>query len=247
MANWYDPQIWARRRGGNIFSCKIPYFGLEDPICMRVLILLAHADDETLGAGGLIQKLLAGGHEVQLRIVSDGVVALRGQPSDNRAALAGACTLLGISDWQALGFPDQQFERAGVAEIAAAVAATVAPPDLILSHSASDLNQDHRITAEAARILGRPRSRPVALLACEIPCVAAWNGQPFRPQLYVDIAPFLETKIAAFALYTHENRLFPDPYSPEGLRALARFRGMEGGMAAAEAFEVIRWYGHCHF
>jgi LmbE family N-acetylglucosaminyl deacetylase len=211
---------------------------------MRALILLAHADDETLGAGGLIQKLLARGHEVQLRIVSEGVVALRGQPSDNRQALAEACKLLGVSDWQSLGFADQQFERAGVAEIARAAAASIEPPDLIVSHSASDLNQDHRITAEAARILGRPRGRQVSLLACEIPCVAAWNGNAFRPGFYVDIAPFLETKIAAFSLYTDENRAFPDPYSPEGLRTLARFRGMESGLEAAEAFEVLRCYDH---
>ena len=209
---------------------------------MQVLLLLAHADDESLGAGGFVQKLLAQGHKVQLLIVSDGVVAMRNDDSDNRFALRKACTLLGITDWQCLDFPDQRFDTFPIAEIANRASSLVKAPDLIITHAETDLNRDHRIVAEVARIIGRPRGRAVSILACEIPSVSRWNGQEFAPNFYVSLTEAqLARKIQAFGVYQNEVRTFPDPYSAEGLRNLARFRGQESGSMAAEAFRVVRW------
>ncbi len=211
---------------------------------MQVLILLAHADDETLGTGGTIQQLIQQGHQVQLAIASEGIVKLRDEASDNRASLAKACQQLGISNWVTLGLPDQQFERIPVADICRLAQPKLSiDPDLIISHSQKDLNRDHRIIAEVAHILGRPRTKPISLLACEIPSVTIWHGNPFHPQFYVGLTTTqLEKKLEAFAAYKHEIRAFPDPYSLKGLRILAQNRGMESGFEAAEAFEVIRWY-----
>ena len=209
---------------------------------MDILLLLAHADDETLGAGGTIQKMLAKGHHVRLIIVSDGVVAMRDNQSDNRQALGQACEILGITEKICLGFKDQQFETYPIAEIANQVFRIMGQPDLIITHSEKDLNQDHRIVNEVAKIVARPRGKQISILACEIPFVAAWNQQAFQPQLFVDITDFLDTKIKAFEVYQNELRHFPDPYSREGLKTLARYRGMEAGYKAAEGFEVIRWF-----
>ncbi|MDX1909098.1 MAG: PIG-L deacetylase family protein [Bacteroidia bacterium] len=210
---------------------------------MKVTLLLAHADDESLGVGGTVPYLIARGAEVQLVVVSDGVVGLRDGQPDNRPALEAACAVLGIRTYTCLGIPDQRFETVPVGEIARAAGKVLGAPDLIISHAHTDLNRDHRITLEVARILARPRGQQVGLLGCEIPCVSAWNQQPFQPQLYIDIEPWLETKLRAFGCYVHEGRTFPDPYSPEGLRILAQHRGMESGLAAAEGFVVYRWYG----
>ncbi|MEM9986541.1 MAG: PIG-L deacetylase family protein [Bacteroidota bacterium] len=211
---------------------------------MQVLILLAHADDETLGAGGTIQQLIQQGHQVQLLIASEGLVKLREEAADNRASLAKACELLGLSEWDTLGLPDQQFEGVPVADICRLLPSRLTfEPDLIISHSQKDLNRDHRIIAEVAHIVGRPRAKPVSLLACEIPSVSIWHGYPFHPTFYVGLTSAqLDKKLEAFAAYKHEIRPFPDPYSLEGLRILAQNRGMESGLEAAEAFELIRWY-----
>jgi N-acetylglucosamine malate deacetylase 1 len=211
---------------------------------MKVLLLLAHADDETLGVGGTAQQLLAQGHAVHAMIASEGVVDLRPQAADNRPALAHACAHLGLADWQCLDLPDQRFETIPVAEIASQVGRQLPfAPDVIITHSARDLNCDHRIIAEVGHILGRPRGRAVSILACEIPCVSLWHGTPFAPTCYVGLTEAqLARKIEAFGFYLAEHRAFPDPYSSQGLETLARQRGMEAGYAAAEAFEVIRWY-----
>ncbi|MDX2248610.1 MAG: PIG-L deacetylase family protein [Bacteroidia bacterium] len=209
---------------------------------MDVLLLLAHADDETLGAGGLVCKLSRKGHTVRLIVVSDAVVAMRPETSDNRLALDKACQILGIKNYHSLRFRDQQFDSYPVAQIANAISEKMGTPDLIITHSPKDLNRDHRQVYEAAMIVTRPRGRQISVITCEIPFVATWNQQPFRPQLFVDISETLEEKIKAFEAYSNEIRTFPDPYSSEGLRTLARYRGMESGYSAAEGFEVIRMF-----
>lgn len=211
---------------------------------MKVLIFLAHADDESLGTGGAIPYLLERGHQLQLIIASDGVVSMRKQADDNRLALDEACGILGLDNYSTLDFPDQAFENVLQANMVNAVMSKLDDlPDLIITHSSQDLNLDHRIVHQVAKIVGRPRQKPVSILGCEIPASAQWNGSNFSSQFYIDIEAYLEKKLKAFEVYTNETRTFPDPFSLDGLRILAQFRGMEAGMRAAEAFEVIRING----
>jgi LmbE family N-acetylglucosaminyl deacetylase len=63
---------------------------------MNALVLVAHADDETLGAGGLIQRLVKRGESVSVVILSDGVIRARGGVQDNRADAIAACKRLGV-------------------------------------------------------------------------------------------------------------------------------------------------------
>jgi LmbE family N-acetylglucosaminyl deacetylase len=115
-------------------------------------------------------------------------------------------------------------------------------PDLIVTHVDSDLNLDHRIVADVAKIVGRPRARPISILGCEVPNTTFWSGRPFAANYFVDISGELEAKITAFRCYGNEVRAWPDPWSPEGLELLARYHGMQCGLPLAEAYSVIRGY-----
>ena len=207
---------------------------------VRALILVAHADDETLGAGGLMQKLRGAHWDVRVVIMSDGVVRTRTEVCDNRQGARNACAILDVPEPLFLGFADQKFDTVAVADLANAVLALAIEPDLICTHTDTDLNRDHRMTAEVARIVGRPRKKPVAIVGCEIPNTSFWNGTPFMPNYYVDITTELDKKIAAFSCYGNEMRAFPDPWSSEGLRLLAAYHGMQAGYRAAEAYVVVR-------
>ena len=57
---------------------------------MDALILVAHADDETLGCGGVIQKLLKIGWCVSVVVLSNGIVDARSKVDDNREGLETA-------------------------------------------------------------------------------------------------------------------------------------------------------------
>lgn len=206
------------------------------------LALVAHADDETLGAGATLAKLRQAGWRVEVVILADGIVTARGRRQDNRPAALAAAAVLGIDPPRFMGFPDQRFDTVAMADLAGAVAALALEPDLVITHAPSDLNRDHRLACEVAKIIARPRRKPVSLLGCEVPNTTFWNAQPFSANYYVDVSATLERKVQAFQKYEHELRSYPDPWSPEGLRLLAQYHGMQCGVAMAEAFVVMRGY-----
>lgn len=209
---------------------------------MEALILVAHADDETLGAGGTIQKLVKRGWAVNVVFVSSGVLGTRGKVDDNRPGAFAACKLLGVGEPKFLGFTDQKFDQSPIADIANAVFSLALQPDLIISHTEADLNLDHRIVSQVAKIVGRPKKKPVSILACEVPNTSFWNGGAFPANFYVDITEEIDAKLEAFAKYENELQPFPHPWSTKGLRLLAEYHGMQCGFPFAEAFEIIRAY-----
>lgn len=202
---------------------------------------VAHADDETLGCGGTLALLAKQGWDVAVVVAADGIITARpGGPTDLTGAAAAACDRLGLAPPRFLGWPDQGFDRLSAAHLAAAAAAAIGRPDLLITHSRHDLNLDHRIVAEAALVAVRPPGRPVSVLAAEVPGEWAFAGAAVAPSYYVDVSTTLTTKTDAFAAYGTEQREEPHPRSVEGIRRLALWRGSEAGLDAAEAFEVVR-------
>jgi len=210
----------------------------------KALVLVAHADDETLGSGGLIQKLVAQQWDVDTVIMSDGTLTVRGVVEDNREDARTACKILGLAKPPVmLGFADQKFDTYPMADLANAVLELKLEPDLIITHVDTDLNMDHRLVCEAAKIVGRPKRKPVAIIGSEIPNTSFWNGHVFPANYYVDISNEIDRKIEAFSAYRNELQNYPHPWSKEGLKLLAQYHGMQCGCAYAEAYHVIRGHG----
>jgi hypothetical protein len=101
---------------------------------------------------------------------------------------------------------------------------------------------DHRLTCKVAKIVGRPKSKPISILGCEIPNTSFWNAKVFPANYYVDIREEIDLKVAAFSQYANELQEYPHPWSKKGLRLLAEYHGMQSGFGFAEAFSVIRAY-----
>ena len=209
---------------------------------LSALVLAAHADDETLGAGGTIQKLIRSGWGVDVVILSSGIVHVRGREQDNRSGALAACKRLGARAPRFLGFADQKFDRVAMAALANAVSDLKLEPDLVIAHSETDLNLDHQIASQVARIIARPKKKPISLLACEIPSTTFWSGKPFPANFYTDISAEIQAKIDAFTCYKNEIQPYPHPWSREGLKLLAQYHGMQCGFRFAEAFTLIRGY-----
>lgn len=208
----------------------------------HAIVLAAHADDETLGCGGTIAKLTRQGWRVDIVIVSDGVVTARGSQQDNREDARAACKLLGVEPPRFLGFPDQRLDEVSMMELSQTLVPLTDGPDLVMTHATADLNLDHRLIAEAARIAWRPTERAVSILEFEIPASAYWNGQTFAANYYVDISDTLDVKLAALSAYTTEARAAPHPRSPEGVAHLAHYHGGHAATDAAEAFRLLRGF-----
>jgi hypothetical protein len=66
------------------------------------------------------------------------------------------------------------------------------------------------------------------------------DAKGFRPNVYINIADYLETKIEIAKIYASELAPFPFPRSEEALRSLAQVRGAAAGFQAAEAFMLLK-------
>jgi N-acetylglucosamine malate deacetylase 1 len=218
----------------------------------RVLVIGAHPDDETLGAGGTMVKHLARGDQVSVLILTDGVTARHDKTEQQQRAAVEACGILGVGDVRFGGLPDQRLDAMPLLEVIDAITKVVrdVKPSIIYTHHRGDVNQDHRVIFQATLVAARPVNNPGVkeLYAYETASSTEWAPPypewQFSPNLYVDITDHLAKKVEAAAAYskTFQTEIPPYPH-PRSLRAIevyAQRRGIEVGMQAAEAFTLVR-------
>jgi LmbE family N-acetylglucosaminyl deacetylase len=216
-----------------------------------VLAVVAHPDDEVLGAGGTLARHAANGDEVHILFLADGVGA-RGDDKlkvERRAKAARlAASLLGAHEPHFLGFPDNRLDEIDLLDITQAVERIIGKiePSTIYTHHAGDLNIDHLLCHRAVLTACRPLpdSRVRRIYSMEVPSSTEWSSphsaDGFAPTRFVDISATNETKRHALEAYAEEMRPFPHPRSFEAINALAMWRGASAGLRAAEAFMVVR-------
>lgn len=218
-----------------------------------VLVVVAHADDETLGCGGTIAKHVNSGDTVDLVIMTDGVSArpssLTGQKNERSDALNLSADILGIRKVYQFNFPDNQMDKISLLEVVNKIESVFeyVTPQIIYTHSQSDLNIDHRITASAVATAARPQpeSSVEEIYAMEILSSTNWSlpataANTFYPTKFNDITDTFETKMKSLNAYDAEMRAFPHERSYLALKYLAGLRGSNVGVNMAEAFEVLR-------
>ncbi len=223
---------------------------------MKVLVIVAHPDDEVLGCGATAARLVMEGQEVHFAILGEGLTARdfnwAAPETDQLAALHrqahAAAAKVGVKHVVLNQLPDNRLDTVPLLDVVKIVEELVErlKPDIIYTHHAGDLNVDHGVIHRAVLTATRPMSGQVVreIYAFEVPSSTEWAFQrlepAFRPNVFVDVTRTLEAKIAAMECYESEARKFPHPRSPEALRAIAMRWGSVVGCGAAEAFELVR-------
>jgi N-acetylglucosamine malate deacetylase 1 len=217
----------------------------------RAFVVGAHPDDEVLGCGGLIARLVEDGAQVRV-VVLCGATTSRTEdsgppPHERLKEFERAMAVLGVSNFHRLERPDNRLDTVPLLDLIQSIELLARDwePDLVLTHDASDLNMDHRIAHQATITAFRPLPGrgPMRIWAFEVLGSTAWQDPGlarFQPTVYVDIEGQLNTKLRAMECYATELREPPHPRSLEGIRTLAHFRGHEMGKQAAEAFHAVR-------
>lgn len=213
-------------------------------------MVAAHPDDEVLGCGGLMARLVEQGTEVRVVILSGVTTSRNASPDDVALCLqetSEALAVLGIHQYRRLDLPDNRFDTLPLLRLAAAIEEERDQfnPDMVLCHEAGDLNVDHRMVNQAVLTAFRPRvdSAPSRIWAFETLSSSEWQDptlRRFTPHVYVNISKHLELKLRAMEKYRSELREYPHPRSLEGIRMVAQARGLSICRAAAEAFYVVR-------
>jgi len=223
---------------------------------MSVLVVAAHPDDEILGCGGTMTRLASEGHEVRIAILAEGLSSRYAQREDAdqhqlqhlHARAQQAADKVGAKELVLCKLPDNRLDTLPLLDVVKTVEDLIARfrPEILYTHHPGDLNVDHGVVHRAVLTATRPVSGQCVrdIYAFEVPSSTEWAFQRleplFRPNVFVDIADSLDTKIAALACYDTETREFPHPRSAESLRAIATRWGSVVGLRAVEAFELIR-------
>lgn len=225
----------------------------------RVLVIVPHADDETFGCGGTIAKAKDLGAEVFVVCASVGDLAMYGAdepvvPGSRRAAeLDAALSVLGVDGYEILFRDPERHMRldavprrdlVALLERDGRFAIDRARPNVVILPSPCS-NQDHDALFRAGFTACRPHlpeHKPfVSLVLCADQPQLCWSPATFKPNFYVDITDYLDVKLKAHTC--HASQLRPPPHhgSLENLERLARLRGAEVCVEAAEAFFCHRF------
>lgn len=218
----------------------------------RILIIVAHSDDESFGAGGLIKKLSLNKNKITAISFTNGI----GSRSKNnineikkrQKSSIEASKILGFKWLAQYDYPDNQLDKISLLEIIKIIEKhkKQARPQIVLTHNFSDLNIDHRKIAEATLTAFRPepKEKLEQLITFEVPSATDFrilkNTKNFLPNYFINIEKFLKFKIKAIKCYKQELKKYPHSRSINGIKNLNKLRGNQSGLKYAEAFEIIR-------
>jgi LmbE family N-acetylglucosaminyl deacetylase len=232
---------------------------------MRVIIFVAHPDDEVLGMGGTILKHSQNGDFVKVVYLATGITSRRSTNFQNsvsyeqnenktnqiqkeiknlRNDAKKSCNILKVKDSKFYDFPDNEMDSVPLLKIIKVIEKEIkeTKPDRIYTHHFHDLNVDHRTVFNAVMTATRPiRLNVKEIISFEVLSSTEWNyPMQFSPNYFVDIKSQLSAKIKAMKSYKNEIRNFPHPRSVENIKNVSQRWGSVSGKKAAEAFEIIR-------
>ena len=217
----------------------------------RILIVVAHTDDETFGLGGTISRHSKNKDKIFAMSFTDGVSSRsknKAQRENRLVAAKKAENVLGFKWVKNLQLPDNQLDTVSLLSIVKEIekVKNKIKPNLVYTHFSSDLNIDHQIISRATLTAFRPETKDKSfeLRFFEVPSSTDFGfyklKKSFKPNLYVCINNFWKKKEKAIKCYKSEIKKNPHSRSLYGIKNLARYRGSIVGKKYAEAFEIVR-------
>jgi len=214
------------------------------------LFVIAHPDDEVLGAGATMYELAKAGNDVYVCCLS---CECDTRVDELLEAMKKTHKMLGVKDsfvgsYRCLCFKDEphhemvQFVEHAIRESKA---------DVVFTHHPTDLNNDHYITSIICQEAVRLPQRLIGydkkienVLFMEVPSETDWHlnsaWDSFKQNTYFNVSVnAVRAKIKALEVYDYVVRATPHPRSRRNLKALAALRGSECGYENAEAFQSI--------
>lgn len=225
----------------------------------RILIVVAHPDDEILGLGATMKKLIAEFEVVTRVIILGEGITSRSDARDtaywekelqiHRNNIHSAQKAIGYHSVGIYNFPDNRFDSVPLLDIIKVVEKEKADflPNVIFTHHGGDVNVDHQRTFEAVITCCRPmvHEQVKTIITFETMSGTEWRASTdpkhFLPNWFVSVnQEQMSAKTLAMESYEFERREYPHPRSSEALQIVAQRWGIATGVACAEAFCVVR-------
>lgn len=221
------------------------------PLTIRgpVVVLAPHPDDDAIGAGGTIARLVSAGESVRVIYLTSGElgapgvspsVVLEWRERDAREA----ARILGIPEPTFWEYPDGRLrdvveERWGELVESLWLGCAAEGTKTILAPQPRDAHEDHRITWQLAigvrdACQGFPQCEGIELLGYEV-----WTPLD-RFDVAVDVTEQMEAKLAA--IRAHESQVTRNAFDDAAF-GLARYRGALHNRPHGDFAEVFMRYG----
>lgn len=225
----------------------------------KIMVVVAHPDDELLGLGGSMSKLIREQNvHVHVVILGEGLTS-RADKRDpkqwqqelelHRENILEAQKIIGYESVNTYDFPDNRFDTVAILDIIKTIEKEKQSfqPEIIFTHHGGDVNIDHQRTFEAVITACRPvENEPVKeIYTFETPSGTEWRASTdpkhFIPNTFISFdETHLKAKTEAMECYHFEKREYPHPRSPKALTIRAASWGQTVGAGYAEAFCLIR-------
>ncbi len=225
----------------------------------KIMIVVAHPDDELLGLGATMNRLILD-YQVNVHVVilGEGITS-RSEKRDplhwqkeltkHRENIQKAKDMIGYHTVSIFDFPDNRFDTVALLDIIKVIEneKKLHKPDVVFTHHGGDVNIDHQRTFNAVMTACRPMETECVhtIITFETASGTEWRSSTdpyhFIPNLFIEISQEnLDAKISGMECYEYEKRTYPHPRSPEALKIQAQRWGVVVGCYLAEAFCIVR-------
>lgn len=225
----------------------------------RILIVVAHPDDEVIGLGSTINKLVKNyncyikcvilGEGITSRDKTRNVEKRKKELELHQSNIYSSKKILGFQEISIYDLPDNRFDSIPLLDIIKIVEEekTLFSPDVIFTHHGGDLNIDHQKTYQSVITAARPLKNERVALIITFETFSGTEWQPsidpeiYRPNFFIEITEEeLNVKKQAMNCYDFEKRDYPHPRSLKALEISAQKNGIIAGCKLAESFCIIR-------
>jgi N-acetylglucosamine malate deacetylase 1 len=219
-----------------------------------VLIIATHPDDETLGAGGTLNRLARSGIPVHVLVVCCQSSPMWGGSSDTALRTKEfdtACNALGVARRHIAWADDERSANPGhhlralveLIEKDSPLSLQQLRPQLLLIPAATGFHQDHqavhRACFAAARQGGALKHTPRIVLGYAGP-EDAWTRATEPWRVHIDTSDSWPAKQAALSAYSSQLREARHPRNIERIHAIDTAAGASAGLDMAETFVPYR-------
>ncbi|MCX6183265.1 MAG: PIG-L family deacetylase [Bacteroidetes bacterium] len=225
----------------------------------RILVVVAHPDDELLGLGATMHKLISKYNVTARAIILGEGITSRSDARDvkkweehlkeHKANIQNAAACIGFESVGVYDFPDNRFDSVALLDLVKVIEKEKEEfkPEVIFTHHGGDTNIDHRQTFDAVVTACRTLEGEGVkdIYTFETPSSTEWQAANypnyFRPNIFFQVEEEnVKAKVEAMECYVFEKRPFPHPRSGEALMIQAQRWGIVVGCKYAEAFMHIR-------
>jgi LmbE family N-acetylglucosaminyl deacetylase len=218
----------------------------------KIIVISAHPDDETLGAGGTLLKHKSNGDHLYWIIVTSisinhGFTINRVESRDKE--IQNVSSAFGFKKVFQLGYPTMSLSSSSLKTLIPEISKifTEVEPEIIYTLNRSDAHSDHRFLFDAVAACTKSFRYPYIKQVLMYECISETEFAPslhermFLPNYYVDITGFLDEKIKILQNFDSELGEHPFPRSIKNVEALSVYRGASVGVEHAEAFQIVKY------